>query len=231
MFRSIFLCFLLFTLAKEGASAHNGLLVEHDSGVQLTQLLRQRQLQTNDLPDICSAYEQIIDQIPNGRDSCNCDGLSVHCLFRAVCPEGTNDPRCLDAVMYEVRFENQQLTVLSCASLSEGNFLETCAKVSLGPDLMLDQCLLGSYGGQPCDCHVCDDRSGLSLDCSMYDPRAVTNCSSMALGQVTPMVDGFNQTAAVPKDLPATTDSKSGAGQVNVAISVSAVLILIAAVF
>lgn len=205
--------FLIASALGCGASGtpQNRLLQAEDSGLKLARLLQGRDLQFDDLPDICSGYELIIDEIPNGRDSCDCDGLSIHCLFHAVCQEGSDDPRCADAVMYEVSFEDDELTILSCAAIAEGNFLETCAKISLGPDLMLDQCIQASYGGEPCDCEVCEDRAGLSLDCTMYDERAQTDCQSMALGQVSPMVHGFNHSAPVPAELPTVDDAATHA--------------------
>ena len=231
--------FLLLTTFAYGASAmtpHERLLTENDSGMQMARLLQEtRHLQYEDMPDICSGFEMIIDQIPNGRQSCDCDGIAIHCLFHAVCPEGVDDARCADAVVYEVSFEDDELTIMSCAAIAEGNFLETCAKISLGPTLMLDQCLYGSYGGEPCDCEVCEDRQSLSLDCTMHDPRAKTTCQSMVLAEVSPMVHGFNHSAPVP-ELPTVSDARAVSGAPTkqlalLALSVSSVIVLLAAIF
>jgi hypothetical protein len=139
--------------------------------------------------------------------------------------------------MYEVSFEDEELTILSCAAIVEGNFLETCAKISLGPDLLLDQCLLASYGGQPCDCNVCEGRGSLSIDCTMYDDRAATDCQAMGLAQVVPMVHGFNHTAPVPEELPTVDDASSevsgspSQAATVAALSLSSISIMFAAIF
>ena len=188
--------FLLVSAAS--ASTVPRLLSASDPGMTMA---RRLQDQFDQLPDICSGFELIIDEIPDGRDSCECDGTRVNCLFRAVCPEGHKDEaRCADTVLYEVAFEEDEVTVLSCAAIAEGGFKETCAKVSLAPDLQLDECMVGSYGGQPCDCDVCADRNSLLLDCTAYDPRAKADCQAMGLAQLTPVVHGFNTTAPPPPD-------------------------------
>ena len=188
---------LLLATAVIGQGAATNRLLASDHGMQMIRLLQESNLQVEDFPDICAGFELLIDEIPDGRDSCECDGSAVHCLFHAVCPEGEEDQsKCADTVLYEVAFEETDVTVLSCAALSEGGFEETCAKVSLAPDLQLDQCLFGSYGGKPCDCEVCPDRGSLKLDCTAYDKRAQATCTSgMGLGQMTPIAHGFNTTA------------------------------------
>ena len=179
-------------------------------------LARRLQNQFENLPDICVGFELIIDEIPGGRDSCDCDGTRVNCLFRAICPEGHEDEaRCADTVLYEVAFEQKEITVLSCASIVDGGFEETCAKVSLAADLNLHECLVGSYGGQPCDCDVCADRNSLLIDCSAYDPRAKSDCQAMGLGELTPMVHGFNTSAPPPPSID--NDSIDGEADTEVA--------------
>ena len=187
----------LAALTKTTALQQERLLSEDHVGMQVARSLRE--LQFEDLPDICTGFELIIDEIPNGRDSCDCDGTQVACLFRAVCDEEHKDePHCMDAVEYVVAFENDLITVLSCALIVEGNFEETCAKVSLAGDLQLGECLTGTYGGKPCDCTVCEGRGSLLLDCSAYDPRAKTSCTAMGIGQMSPLSSGFNTTAPPP---------------------------------
>lgn len=204
MTRSIF--FLVVATATFGeSSASPQRLLKHTQGIDIARRL-ERELQFDDLPDICQGFELLIDEIPNGRDSCDCDGISVNCLFKGVCPEGTTDDAadCTDAVEYVVSFENDEITVLSCALIVEGGFSETCAKVALAPDLQLGECVFGTYGGQPCDCDVCEGRGALRLDCSQYDERAVTSCQSAGIGQITPLSNGFNTT------IPSNSDSLDG---------------------
>lgn len=163
-------------------------------------LARRLQSQIEDLPDICSGFEMIIDEIPDGKDACECGGSTIDCVFHGVCPEGKFDSaHCADTILYQVAFEAKDITVLSCAKLQEGNFKETCAKVSLAPDLQLGECIVGRYGGQECSCDVCADQNSLRLDCSMYDPRAVADCTAMGLSDISPMVHGFNVTAPAPE--------------------------------
>lgn len=167
----------------------------------------QRQLQANydGIPDICTGFELIIDEIPNGRDSCDCDGVSVNCLFTAVCPQGHEDNKeCMDAVEYVVSFEDGLITVLSCALVAEADFEETCAKVSLADNLQLGECILGTYGGLPCDCSVCEGQGSLLLDCTEYDSRAITNCQAAGIGEIAPLSHGFN------KNNPSGSDSLEG---------------------
>ena len=136
-----------FALSTATAFEQRQLLSEDHAGMRVARRL-ERQLQFEDLPDICQGFELIIDEIPEGRDSCDCDGTSVNCFFRAHCEPGhENEPHCMDAVEYIVAFENDMITVESCALITEGGFEETCAKVSLAGDLQLAECMQGSYGG------------------------------------------------------------------------------------
>jgi hypothetical protein len=227
------LSLLLAAAVVSGSSA--AFMSENDAGMQLVKRLGERHLQLEDLPDICTGFELIIDEIPDGRNSCACDGVSVNCLFKAACEEGpVENPKCGDTVKYVITFENQVITIESCASISEGGFQETCALVSLAPDLQLDECLEGTYGGRPCDCDVCDSRTGLLLDCTAYDERAKTNCQPLGLGQLTPMIDGFNTTSPPPDelenqdslDLQEPPNEIQGSGAVPTTIAVTAILIL-----
>jgi len=236
--------FLLAALigASSAITQNSRLLRTSENGLEMIRLLQQRQMQDafEDMPDICAGFELIIDEIPEGRDSCDCDGSAVHCLFHADspdCPEGQECAIAPDAVLYEVAFEEKELTVLSCAAIAAGDFAETCAKVSLAPDLQLDQCLLATYGQQPCDCDICPDRASLLLDCSMYDKRAITDCHAAGLGQLTPMVHGFNTSATPEQGLVNPTDgfdedglqSASGAPETAMALSFVAAIALMAA--
>ena len=220
------------------------LLSENDVGMQLVKSFGERRLELENLPDICTGFELIIDEIPDGRNSCACDGVSVNCLFKAACEEGVvQNPKCGDTVKYVIAFENQIITIESCAAISEGGFQETCALVSLAPDLQLDECLEGTYGGRPCDCQVCDSRSGLLLDCTAYDERAKTSCQALGLGQLTPMIDGFNTTSPPPdeleenqdssdlqKQLPSAVGGSSSASRTTVTVVVISIAAAVAAV-
>lgn len=191
--------FPLMLIGSVAASPTQRVLSSMEPGMVMA---RRLQDVFDDLPDICSGFELIIDEIPGGRDSCECDGSRVTCLFRAICPEGHKEEnRCADTVLYEVAFEQQEITILSCASITDGGFDETCAKVSLAADLELDKCLVASYGGLPCDCDVCPDRNSLLLDCSAYDQRAKSDCMAIGLADVTPMVHGFNTSAPPPPEI------------------------------
>jgi hypothetical protein len=200
--RSLPLLLAAAVLNKSSAtSSHGQFTSDNEAGMLLVKRLGERHLQLDSFPDICTGFELIIDEIPDGRNSCACDGLSVNCLFKAACEEGVvENPKCGDTVKYVITFENQVITIESCASISQGGFEETCALVSLAPDLQLDECLEGTYGGRPCDCQVCDSRSGLLLDCTAYDERAKTNCQPLGLGQLTPMINGFNTTEPPPDE-------------------------------
>jgi len=167
------------------------------ASVSTSRLLREgltpelkRALQTgspfDDIPDVCSGFELIIDQLPEGRDACSCQGRSVECTFKGECPE-EDSPGCGDSISYGVNFEGSSLFVSSCAEMHAVELKEVCAEVSIGPDLALDSCKMASYGGEPCDCSICEDGASLNLDCSMHDPRVVSNCTSMSFGQLEPL--------------------------------------------
>ncbi|CAB9529020.1 expressed unknown protein [Seminavis robusta] len=235
---------LLLAAAFFGAASAESprrLLSSNDAGMLLARGLGQRRLQYQDLPDICQSFELLIDEIPNGRDSCDCDGTSVNCLFKAVCPEGQeDDPHCADTVMYRVAFEDEEVSVTSCAAISEGGFEETCARVSLAPDLQLDKCEEGTYGGRPCDCEVCDNRASLLLDCSVYDARAKTSCAPIGLGEIKPLAHGFNTTAPPPEemesldgpdDIDEIEEGASSALQNTVALAIVSVVATVATLF
>ena len=63
--------FLLLVVSSASASPAQRQLSSKEPGMAMA---RRLQDVFEDFPDLCAGFELIIDEIPGGRDSCECDG-------------------------------------------------------------------------------------------------------------------------------------------------------------
>lgn len=118
----------------------------------------------------CGEYHFVVEQIPEDTATCNCNGTAVSCEFEMVCHK--SEQLCARPAEITINFDGEA-SISSCSEYTS-DFEETCVDISIGADRLLDECNSVTYGDKRCFCEICDDRASVSIDCSMYHPRATT---------------------------------------------------------
>jgi len=131
----------------------------------------------------CDNVEFLKYMVQNASTNCLCYGTAISCKFGTVCTENA----CAASVNLNVELSDG-IYLTSCVSYKADNFEDMCFDLHIDDKNKQKSHCTANYGRENCACDVCNNGTGIQIDCSVYNPLATTNgCQKMAVMSLTPL--------------------------------------------